>query len=173
MHALHAAAMRGKSRCGVDAGRVDAGMPQHVRQLDNILSRSVKSAGKKMAQVVGKNLGREDAGTLTQSLHFPPYGNAVNRPAAPGDEHRSGGDAQLGSVLQQQRLQLPDEQNGAHLALAAHHGFPLTNRFHRNMNELADADAGDADGLQNELQASDASMELALATAYSSAMAAL
>ena len=51
----------------IDAGGFDGTVPQHIRQLCNILARPVKRRGEQMAQIVGEHLGRLHACLLSTS----------------------------------------------------------------------------------------------------------
>ena len=53
--------------CGVDRG-----VPQNVRQLNDIFAGPVEGERKQVAEIVGKNLGGFHARFLAQLLHFPP-----------------------------------------------------------------------------------------------------
>ena len=71
-HALHLPDVDGPALHGVDAGGVDGGVAQNVRQLYNIPARFVKRAGKEVAQIVGKHLLRRHARLGAQALHLRP-----------------------------------------------------------------------------------------------------
>ena len=57
-------AVLGSGGHDIDSGGVDAAVSQNIRQLRNVLLDAIKGSGKELAQIVGKNLGRIDAGYL-------------------------------------------------------------------------------------------------------------
>lgn len=56
----------------VDAGGLEAGMAQHIRQLHDVTAGPVKGRGEQMAKVVGKDLAGRDPRRLAQPLHLRP-----------------------------------------------------------------------------------------------------
>lgn len=77
---------------GIDAGGVDAGMAQNVRQPVQVLFHGVISVGKEMSQVVGEHFTRLHPGAHAQPFHVPPDVAPVHRLARACHEYRSGGD---------------------------------------------------------------------------------
>ena len=54
----------------VDPGGLDAAVAQHVGQHDHIPTGSIESLGKKMPQVMGKDLDRLYPRSAAQTLHL-------------------------------------------------------------------------------------------------------
>ena len=77
---------------GVNAGGVDAGVAQNIRQPGQVLFQRVIGPRKQVAQIVGEHLARLHYGALAQPLHIPPDVGAVHRLSRPRHEHRPGGD---------------------------------------------------------------------------------
>ena len=69
---LDLSAVLGAGGHNVDPGGINAAVSQDIRQLRNILLNAVKSPGKELTEVVGKDLGRIDTRRLTQPLHLRP-----------------------------------------------------------------------------------------------------
>ena len=57
---------------GIDAGGVDAGVAEQVGEAQEVFFGGVKGAGKKMAQVVGKDFFRCNAGLAAEVFHGAP-----------------------------------------------------------------------------------------------------
>ena len=66
----------------IDAGGVDARMPEQIGKADDILLQTVIGARKEMAQIVRKNLALRYARTFAKSLHIRPDVGTVKRPSA-------------------------------------------------------------------------------------------
>ena len=104
---------------GVDAGGVDGGMAQNVRQPGEVFLQRVVGAGEKMAQVAGKDFARLHPGALAQGLHVPPGVRFVQRLARLGGEHRPGGLFLRPDIFLQQPPQLVGQEHDPPLALVA------------------------------------------------------
>ena len=65
----------------VDAGGVDAAVAQNIRQFGDILFQLIESAGKELAQIMGKDLAWAHVGFATERFHLGPYTGAVHRRA--------------------------------------------------------------------------------------------
>ncbi len=72
MHAVELAQVLGAAFEGVDAGGVDAGVAEQVGEAEKVFFGGIESAGKKMAQVVGKDFFRCDAGLSAEGFHGTP-----------------------------------------------------------------------------------------------------
>ena len=83
----------------VNAGGREAGMPQDVRQLDHVPGQAVKRPGKQVAEVVGEDLPRVDAGHAGKGLHLGPDLPPGQRVPPPGAENRAGRDAVAAGVV--------------------------------------------------------------------------
>ena len=66
----------------INACRVDAGMPEDIRQLHNIFFDAVKDAGKQVAKIVREHFLRQYTGTFAQLFHLPPNVTAIHRLSA-------------------------------------------------------------------------------------------
>ena len=144
--------MLGSGGDQVDAGGLDAAVAQDVRQLGHVPADPVERPGEQVPQVVGKDLGGLHPGPGAQRLHLRPDLPAGKAAAASGEKDLAGGGLLLPGVLQQLPAQLAGQQDGADLALQADHGPACQGGFHREIADLADPDAGGADGLQQQGQ---------------------
>lgn len=145
--------MLGAGGNDVEAGGVDARMPQKIGQLGDVLFLLVEDPGKEMAQVVGKHLALIHPRRPTKGLHLPPNGHPVDRLSRAGDEDRAAFNAPLGGILQKPLPQRPHEENGARLALALHKGLAPPGGLDGEEGQLAHPDAGGAERLQKQEQA--------------------
>ena len=102
---------------GVNAGGVDAGVAQNIRQPGQVLFQRVVRPGEQVAQVVGEHLARLHSGALAQPLHIPPDVGAVHGLSRPRHEHRSSGDFLFLKIFFQRPAQLVRQKNRAALAL--------------------------------------------------------
>ena len=89
---LHAAAVLRPGRSDIDAGGIDAGMAQNIRQFPDILIHGIKYPGEQMAQIVGEYLAGGNPCLAAQALHLPPDFNTVDRTAPPGKKNGAGTD---------------------------------------------------------------------------------
>lgn len=69
---LQLAAVFQASSHNINPRGIDAAVAQHVRQLRDVFFYGVKGPGKKLAQIVGKDLAGLDPGGGAQALHPPP-----------------------------------------------------------------------------------------------------
>ena len=76
---LDLSAVLGAGGHNVDPGGINAAVPQNICQLRNILLNAVKSPGKELAEVMGKDLGGIDTRCLTQPFHLCPDVASVQR----------------------------------------------------------------------------------------------
>ena len=90
--------MLGTGRNEVDAGGREAGVPQDVRQFDHVPGQAVKRPGKQVAEVMGEDLPRVDAGHAGKGLHLGPDLPPGQRIPPPGAENRAGRDAVAAGV---------------------------------------------------------------------------
>lgn len=61
----------------IDSGGVDGAVTQDIGKLCDVLFDTVKGAGEKLSQIVGKHLGRLYPGRFTQLFHSRPDVAAV------------------------------------------------------------------------------------------------
>lgn len=149
IHGFHALPMLPSGGHDINPGGVDAAVAQDVCQLCDVFFHGVKDSCKEMPQVVGEDLAFQNFCPLAEVFHFPPDATAVQRLSGPADEHGAGLQAFSFDILQQLPLQFLYQKDGAAPSFAADHGFPLAHGFHGDGLQLADADAGAADGLDD------------------------
>lgn len=137
-------------RHDVDAGRIDAAVAQNVRQLRDILLHSVERTGKQLAQVVRKDLAGLHPRLFAERLHLRPDIASIEQLSAPGDENRAGADAAFLCVGQKKAAQLSGDQNGPGLALAPDGNLSALNILHGEKAQLSHADAGSAEGFEDQ-----------------------
>ena len=101
----------------VDAGGLEAGMAQHIRQLHDVTAGPVKGRGEQMAKVVGKDLAGRDPRRLAQPLHLRPDLTAAEGRPVSGEKDLAGGDFLFPGVLQQPTAQSVRKKNSTDLAL--------------------------------------------------------
>lgn len=100
----------------VDAGGLEAGMAQHIRQLHDVTAGPVKGRGEQMAKVVGKDLAGRDPRRLAQPLHLRPDLTAAEGRPVSGEKDLAGSGFLLFGVFQQLAAQLAGDEDGADLA---------------------------------------------------------
>ena len=74
----------------VDAGGLEAGMAQHIRQLHDVTAGPVKGRGEQMAKVVWKDLAGRDPRRLAQPLHLRPDLTAAEGRPVSGEKDLAG-----------------------------------------------------------------------------------
>lgn len=136
----------------VDAGGLEAGMAQHIRQLHDVTAGPVKGRGEQMAKVVGKDLAGRDPRRLAQPLHLRPDLTAAEGRPVSGEKDLAGSGFLLFGVFQQLAAQLAGDEDGADLAFQGDLRPARSGRLHGNILHLADPDAGGADGLHQQSQ---------------------
>lgn len=72
MHAVELAQVFGAAFEGVDAGGVDAGVAEQVGEAQKVFFSGIEGAGEEVAQVVGKDFFRCDAGLAAEGFHSAP-----------------------------------------------------------------------------------------------------
>lgn len=137
----------------VDARGVDAAVTQNVRQLGDVLFQIVKRPGEEFPQIVWEYLARIYFCPFAQPLHGGPDVAAIQRFAVSGAENDASGDAYGPCVAQQELLQLAGKQYLPALIFAGHADLSPPHRFHREVIQLRDTDAGRADGLHQKPKA--------------------
>ncbi len=130
----------------IDAGGLDAGMPQDVGQLRDVLIHPVKGPGKQVAQVVGKHLGGFHLRVFTKRFHLCPDLPSGQTLSVSGEKYLTGDDFFLFGILLQLPAQLAREQNGANLPLQRNLRMTVLDCAQRDVFHLADTDARGADG---------------------------
>lgn len=146
------AAVFGAGGHEIDAGGVDAAVPQQVGQLGDVLVQAVEGAGEELPQIVRKDFSGPDGGPGAELLHLPPDGAAVQGRTLAAAEQDARANPPVFCVLQELTAQLPRQQHRPGLALAADSDLPLRHRLRCEIAQLGYPDAGGADGLENQLQ---------------------
>lgn len=136
----------------IDPGGFDAAVAQNVRQLGDVLFHAVEGAGKELTQIVGEYLAGIHPGGFAERLHLLPDVAPVQGISPSGAEEDAGVDPLPFCVIQQQPFQLPRHQDPPGFALAPDGNLPGAHRFHGEVFQLRDPDAGGADGLQDQIQ---------------------
>ena len=75
----------------VDAGRLHAGMTQHVSELGNVPANFIKCPGEQVPQIVGEHFGRGYPSRFTQGLHLCPNLLSGHGLSVSGEEELAGG----------------------------------------------------------------------------------
>jgi hypothetical protein len=86
-HHLHLTQVFRACGCRVDARGVDAGVPQDVCQLGNVLLHIVKRAREQVTQVMRKYLARQHVRLFTQRFHHAPHVMSADRLAFAGSKN--------------------------------------------------------------------------------------
>ena len=133
--------------CGIDAGGIDAGMAQNVRQPGQILFQRVICPSKQVAQVLREYLPRIHLGALAQSFHVSPDIRTVNGLACPCHKHRSGGDFLLLEVFLQEPPELLWQKDRAMFSLIAYLSPANLDRLGGDKPQFRNPNACGADGL--------------------------
>lgn len=152
MHILHPLAVLRAGGDDINAGRIDAAVTENVGELCNVLFDAVKHPGEQVAQIVRKHLFRVDLRLLAQGFHLPPDICPVDGLARAGHENHPAFDPLLRRIAEQFLFQRLYDKNCPSLRLAVHHRFSAPDRFHGDIPQLADPDAGSADGLQDQAE---------------------
>ena len=74
----------------IDAGRVDAAVPENVGEPDDVLPEIVEGAREEVPEIVRKHFLFADARRLTEFFHVRPDIGPIQRLAAPRDEDGTG-----------------------------------------------------------------------------------
>ena len=153
MHAFHQPPVLFAGLHDIDARCLDAGMAEQVRQLCNVFVDLIKGARKQMPQVVRENLLPRHPRPAAQRLHDLPHRHPAQRPPRAGQKHRPGVDAALPAPFLQAAAQLRGQQDLPAFALAPDAGAAALHGLRRDIHKLRHADAGGADGLQQQQRA--------------------
>ena len=84
----------------IDAGRLDGGMSQHIRQPGNVPASPVKGGCKQMAKIVGEYLTGGHTRIFAELLHLRPDLPTAQTFSALRAEYFAGGDFFMPSVFQ-------------------------------------------------------------------------
>ena len=131
---------------------IQAAVAEDVCKLGQILCHRVEGPRKQVAQVVRKNLPRVDLCSLTKRLHLPPDVAAAKRLSGFCHKYAAFLHAPGPQISGQGVLQLFRQKDRPGLALEHDHSRPGAHRLYRDIGQLAHADAGSADRLQDQTQ---------------------
>lgn len=137
----------------INAGGFYRRVTQNIGETRNVLVSLIVHSGKKMPQVVGKDLAWGNVGCFCQTLHFQPNAAARQRGAVAGKKDFTSGNFMSACIAQQFLAELGWNQDGANLAFEMDVGAPLLCRFHGEGFHFADTNAGAADGFHEQCQA--------------------
>ena len=131
----------------VDPGGLDGAVTQDVRKLCDVAGDAVEHPGEQMTQIVGVDLSRVYPRFFAHGLHLRPDLPAGQGLAFGREEQRPGGDLLLSGVFEKLPAQLAGEHDDPDLPLEGDLRPALPRRLHGDILNLADPDAGGADGL--------------------------
>ena len=135
----------------IDAGGLDAAVPQYIRKLGNVFANGIEAPGKQLAQVMGKDFSRIYFCHGAKPLHPRPYITAVQRLSAAGDENAASAYPPRLCKMQQPLFQHPRNQHGPGLIFTVDHHFSPACRLYGEIPQFGDADSGAAYGLQQQI----------------------
>ena len=82
----------GAGRDQIDSGRREARMAEDVGEFDDVAGLAVEGLGEEVAEVVGKDFPRFDAGLFAKGFHFRPDLFPIDGFTASGEENLAGSD---------------------------------------------------------------------------------
>ena len=136
--------------CEINAGGLDGGMTEHVGEADDVPVFLVKLNGEEMAQVVGKDFCFGDVRDSAEAFHLGPDLISCAGFSTHGAENGAVGDLIFASVAAKLALECAGEKDGADFSFEGDVGAAVGESFCGDVAELADADAGGADGFDDE-----------------------
>lgn len=136
--------------CEIDACGLDGGMTEHICKADDVSVFLVKLNGEEMAQVVGKDFCFGDVRDGAEAFHLGPDLVSCAGFSTHGAENGAVGDFIFADVAAKLALERAGEKDGADLSFEGDVGAAVGEGFCGDVAELADADAGGADGFDNE-----------------------
>lgn len=136
--------------CEIDAGGLDGGMTEHVGETDDVPVFLVKLNGEEMAQVMGKDFCFGDVRDGAEAFHLGPDLVSCAGFSTHGAENGAVGDLIFARVAAKLALERTGEEDGADFSFEGDVGAAIGEGFYGDMAELADADAGGADGFDDE-----------------------
>ena len=136
--------------CEIDAGGLDGGMTEHICKADDVSVFLVKLNGEEMAQVVGKDFCFGDVRDSAEAFHLGPDLISCAGFSTHGAENGAVGDLIFADVAAKLALERAGKEDGTDLSFEGDVGAAVGEGFCGDVAELADADAGGADGFDNE-----------------------
>lgn len=137
----------------VESGGLDGGVTEHIGELGEVAGDFIECAGKEMPEIVRKDFAGFHAGEGAEIFHLTPDLLARERGAIARDEERPAGDALAAAIFGELAGEFAGQEDGADLALEGDGRTPLGSGFQGDVAQLGDADAGSADGLEDEREA--------------------
>ena len=125
-------------------------MAEHVGETDDVSVFLVKLNGEEMAQVVGKDFCFGDVRDGAEAFHLDPDLISCAGFSTHGAENGAVGDLIFASVAAKLALECAGEEDGTDFSFEGDVGAAIGEGFCGDMAELADADAGGADGFDDE-----------------------
>lgn len=86
----------------IEAGSINAGVSQNIRQPGNVFLKSIVGAGEQMPQIMWKHFFLRHFRVLTKRFHLSPDIRPVKRLSVSCDKHCSGSDFLFLEVVKQQ-----------------------------------------------------------------------
>ena len=136
-------------RHGVDACRVDVGMPEEVCQANDVFFVLVVIDRKQMAEVVREDFAAENVRSAGKGLHHVEDIGPVHRIAVSRDEDAAGLDTLLMAPLAEYFAQRGGQEYFPGLSFEGDDGATCVERFYCNVREFANADACRGNGLHD------------------------
>lgn len=115
----------------INPGGIDRGVPQNIRQPDDVPAYFIKRESEQVPQVVREDLGGLYPRFLAQLLHFPPDLTAGKGFSASGEKYFAGGDFLLSGILEQFAAKLARQKNCADFTLQTDFRPAMLRGFHR------------------------------------------
>ena len=84
--------MLGAGRDQVDSGRREARVAEDVGEFDDVVGLVVEGLGEEVAEIVGEDFPRFDAGLFAEDFHLGPNLFPIDGFAASGEENLAGSD---------------------------------------------------------------------------------
>lgn len=147
---LHSAAVLGDCSDDVDSGRVDTAVTKNVGELGEVLFEGVEGASEKVSEVVREDFAWVDSGGGAEVFHVAPNVCAVDGLASARNKNGSSADAVPACVGEEFLLEVADDNDGASFAFEGDDSFALGSGLDGDVGQLAHADAGTANGLDDE-----------------------
>ena len=91
----------GAGRDQVDSGRREARVAEDVGEFDHVVGLVVEGLGEEVAEIVGEDFPRFDAGLFAEGFHFRPDLFPIDGFAASGEENLAGSDFLFPGVFEE------------------------------------------------------------------------
>ena len=134
----------------VDPRGVDVAVAENIGEFRQIVLAVVKGAGEKLAQIVGEHLGGVHHRSFAKGFHLLPDHRPMKRVPLAGAKDRTGTDVLSADEFYQLFPEFRGDKHHPCFSLAGYGDLAPLYRFHGKIGQLRNADAGAADGLQNQ-----------------------